>query len=504
MNQPPPSLLTRRTSGVLLHITSLPSPHGSGDFGAGARHFIDWLAAAGQSLWQILPLNPAGPGHSPYQSVSAFAGDPGLIDLQELVERGWLAWQPDLGFDRHRCDFARVTPYRMGCLRQAWNGFCAQADARNHEDLAHFGREHAHWLDDYALFMVLHEQHGAPWSQWPTDLASRDPSALAHTRELFAHDLGFWRFVQWRFWMQWQALRQRAHERGVHIAGDAPIFVAHHSADVWAHAHEFLLDDTHNPTVVAGVPPDYFSATGQRWGNPLYNWAAMARSGHRWWKDRLAHLFKLVDVVRLDHFRGFESHWEIPASEPTAVAGRWQTGPGMALFEALQAELGSLAVIAEDLGLITEAVTHLRDQCGYPGMRILHFALGSGPANPYLPHNFLKHTVAYTGTHDNNTTVGWWQQATASEKADALTYFGPAMETEPHWTMIRALSASVANTLVIPFQDVLGLDGEHRMNTPGHATGCWEWRFDWDQVDHSPATRLHAMAVVHGRLPPHH
>jgi len=500
MNLPPHPLLSRRTSGVLLHITSLPGPHGSGDFGAGARHFIDWLAAAGQSIWQILPLNPAGPGHSPYQSVSAFAGDPGLIDLQELVDRGWLPWLPHLGFDHHRCDFGRVTPYRMNCLRQAWEGFCTKAGPACAEGLAQFSTEHAHWLDDYALFMVLHDHHGAPWSQWPADLARRDPDALARVRELAAHEVGFWKFVQWRFWLQWQSLRHRAQERGIHIAGDAPIFVAHHSADVWAHAHEFLLDEAHNPTVVAGVPPDYFSVTGQRWGNPLYNWSAMAQTGYRWWKDRLAHLLMQVDVVRLDHFRGFEAHWEIPASEPTAVAGRWQPGPGMALFDALQAELGTMAIIAEDLGLITEAVTQLRDRCSYPGMRILHFAFGSGQANPYLPHNYTRHTVAYTGTHDNDTTVGWWQHASAAEKADALAYLGPGMATEPHWTMIRALSQSVANTLIIPFQDVLGLDGKHRMNTPGLATGCWAWRFDWGQVDHTPAERLLAMATAHGRL----
>ena len=494
-----PSLLNRRTSGVLLHITSLPGPHGSGDLGPGARHFVDWLAAAGQTLWQILPLSPAGPGNSPYQSVSAFAGSPLMVDLDDLVQQGWLPWMARKGFDEHRCDFARVAPYRMACLRKAWDGFSQRASDACRGELADFCAQHAHWLDDYALFMVLDERHGGPWSLWPEGLARRESAALDAVREQSAHALGFWRFVQWRFWVQWQRLRGYARERGIAIVGDAPIFVAHHSADVWAHAGEFLLDEQMEPYVVAGVPPDYFSPTGQRWGNPLYNWEAMAHRGYRWWKDRLAHLFQQVDVVRLDHFRGFEAHWEIPASEPTAVAGQWRTGPGRAFFEAIEAELGQLPIIAEDLGLITPEVTALRETCGYPGMRILQFAFGSGPANPYLPHNLERQCVAYTGTHDNETTVGWWASAMAGEKADARAYLGHCVDTEPHWALINALSMSVANTLVIPFQDVLGLDTRHRMNTPGLATGCWEWRFEWNLVNHEPAERLAAMTRAHGR-----
>ncbi|WP_310566894.1 4-alpha-glucanotransferase [Hydrogenophaga sp.] len=494
-----PSLLNRRTSGVLLHITSLPGPHGSGDLGPGARHFIDWLAAAGQSLWQILPLSPAGPGNSPYQSVSAFAGSPLMVDLDDLVQQGWLPWMARKGFDEHRCDFERVAPHRMACLRKAWDGFSERASDACRSELAAFCEQHAHWLDDYALFMVLDERHGGPWSLWPAALARREPAALDAARAQSAHALGFWRFVQWRFWVQWQRLRGYARERGIAIVGDAPIFVAHHSADVWAHADQFLLDDQMEPHVVAGVPPDYFSPTGQRWGNPLYNWEAMAHSGYRWWKDRLAHVFQQVDVVRLDHFRGFEAHWEIPATEPTAVAGQWRPGPGLAFFKAIEEELGQLPIIAEDLGLITPEVTALREACGYPGMRILQFAFGNGPANPYLPHNLEHRCVAYTGTHDNETTVGWWASAMAGEKADARAYLGRCVDTEPHWALINALSMSVANTLVVPFQDVLGLDTRHRMNTPGLATGCWEWRFEWAQVNHEPAERLAAMTRAHGR-----
>lgn len=503
MNHPHSDLLSRRTSGVLLHITSLPGPNGSGDFGPAARHFVDWLTSAGQSLWQILPLSPAGPGNSPYQSVSAFAGSPLMVDLDDLWHQGWLPWMARKGFEHSRCDFERVAPWRMARLRKAWDGFTQQATPVCREALADFSTEQAHWLDDYALFMVLDERYGGPWSLWPEPLARRDAAALDAVREQAMHALGFWRFVQWRFWVQWQALRAYARDRGVQVVGDAPIFVAHHSADVWAHAGEFLLDDFGQPLVVAGVPPDYFSTTGQRWGNPLYNWEAMAHRGYRWWKDRLIHLFQQVDVVRLDHFRGFEAHWEIPASEPTAEAGRWQPGPGRAFFKAIEHELGRLPIIAEDLGLITPEVRTLREACGFPGMRILQFAFGSGPTNPYLPHNMERHTVAYTGTHDNATTVDWWANATALEKTSARDYLGPCVDTEPNWTLIRSLSQSIANTLVVPFQDVLGLDAEHRMNTPGQATDCWEWRFDWAQVDHRPAERLAAMTRAHGRWPVH-
>ncbi|MDQ7743691.1 4-alpha-glucanotransferase [Hydrogenophaga pseudoflava] len=503
MNTTVHPLLARRTSGVLLHITSLPGPHGCGDLGPAARHFVDWLAAAGQSLWQVLPLSPAGPGNSPYQSVSAFAGNPLMVDLDDLVRQGWLPWTPRQGFDHHRCDFERVAPWRMACLRKAWNGFAERASDVCRAALADFCTEHAHWLDDYALFMVLDERYGGPWSRWPQPLARRDPAALDEVRAQSAHALGFWRFVQWRFWVQWQGLRDYARSQGVQMVGDAPIFVAHHSADVWAHADQFLLDERMEPHVVAGVPPDYFSPTGQRWGNPLYNWDAMAHHGYRWWKDRLAHQFRQVDIVRLDHFRGFEAHWEIPASEPTAVAGQWQPGPGLHFFDAITEDLGPLPIIAEDLGLITPEVTALREACGFPGMRILQFAFGSGPKNPYLPHNLERHAVAYTGTHDNETTVGWWASAPAGERHAALDYLGPCIATEPHWTLVRAASQSVVNTVVVPFQDVLGLDTRHRMNTPGMATGCWEWRFEWSQVNHEPAERLAAMTRAHGRWPEH-
>ena len=501
MNTPYPPLLTRRSSGVLLHITSLPGPHGSGDLGACARHFVDWLAAAGQTLWQILPHTPAGPGNSPYQSVSAFAGNPLMVDLDDLVQRGWLPWMPRQGFDHHHCDFERVTPYRMQALREAWRGFQAKAQEGDWQAFHAFCDTHRHWLHDHAVFMVLDQRLGGPWTTWPQPFAQRDPDALAAVQQESADELGFWRFVQWCFWMQWQALRVYGRQQGVHLVGDAPIFVSHHSADVWARPQEFLLDGHGQPTEVAGVPPDYFSATGQRWGNPLYNWSAMAHNRYQWWTDRMAHLFKLVDVVRLDHFRGFESYWAIPASEPTAVAGRWQPGPGKAFFDTLRDRLGELPIIAEDLGIITPQVTALREACGFPGMRILHFAFGGGPDNPYLPHNHVPDTIAYTGTHDNDTTRGWWQHARPSERTSVHAYLGPLVDAEPHWSLMRAASSSVARTAVFPFQDVLGLDATHRMNTPGVAEGCWEWRFDWQQVGHLPAERLRDMTQAHGRGP---
>ncbi len=492
-------LLSRRSSGVLLHLTSLPGRHGSGDLGTPARHFLDWLASAGQSLWQILPLTPPGAGHSPYQSPSAFAGSPWLVDLDDLVACGWLAPPADAGFDPHHCDFAQVIPYRLAALNAAWKGFVERATDAERAALAEFTRRQAAWLDDYALFMVLEVRHGPAWTQWPAPLARHDPSALRVVRDEAGFELGFWCFVQWRFHVQWQRLRHDAHARGIHIAGDAPIFVAHQSADVWAHTDQFLLDERGEPRVVAGVPPDYFSATGQRWGNPLYRWDAMAHDGYRWWKQRMAHLLSQVDLARLDHFRGFEAYWKIPASEPTAQGGQWCAGPGKAFFYALKEELGPLPIIAEDLGIITDAVTRLRHECAFPGMRVMQFAFGDTARNPYLPHNFEPCTVAYTGTHDNDTTVGWWAKASDVERQAARQYLGPMADQEINWAMIQSLSQSVAHTLVIPFQDVLGLDGRHRMNTPGQAEGCWAWRFTWADVGDAPARRLASMARAHGR-----
>lgn len=502
---PHSAIFSQRSSGVLLHISSLPGAHGSGDLGAEAYHFVDWLVAAGQRLWQILPLSPVGPGNSPYHSPATFAGNPLLVDLDDLTRCGWLPAQPDGGFESGRSDFERVAPYRMARLHEAWRGFQEKKTAAEWAEFEDYRARQAHWLEGYAFFMALEQRHGAPWTQWPPALARRQPEALAEVAVQLADELGFFSFVQWRFSLQWQRLRDHAQARGVLIVGDAPIFVAHHSADVWQNAELFWLDAQGEPTIVAGVPPDYFSSTGQRWGNPLYRWDVMAADGFAWWRARMTHLLAALDVVRLDHFRGFESYWEIPASEPTAVAGRWRAGPGQALFEALagadrrHGSAAALPIIAEDLGLITPAVTALRQGCGFPGMRVMQFAFGDTPANPYLPHNFDAQTVAYTGTHDNDTTLGWWQGASAAERDAARRYLGPQADAEIHWAMMQSLSQSVAHMVIFPLQDVLGLDSAHRMNTPGLARGCWQWRFEWRQVGPEPARRLADLTHAHGR-----
>ena len=497
-----PTVFDQRRSGVLLHPTSLPGPHGCGDLGPEAYHFVDWLVAAGQSLWQMLPLGPVGPGNSPYQSVSIFAGNPLLVDPAKLVQRGWLTSIPHFDFERNRTDYQRVVPARMALLRDAWQGFSQRADDDTRQELENFREQESGWLDDYALFMTLNQRYLTSWNRWPAEFAWREPAALKHLRYEAAGEVGFWCFVQWQFMQQWQSLRAYARQRGVSMVGDAPIFVAQHSADVWANAEQYLLDHGGEPTVVAGVPPDYFSATGQRWGNPVYDWPAMEADGYAWWKKRLAHLMNCFDAVRLDHFRGFEAYWEVPVEEEYAVNGKWIPGPGKPFFESLQSQLGPIALIAEDLGIITPAVTELREACGFPGMRVLQFAFGDTAANPYLPHNYAPRTVAYTGTHDNDTTVGWWQHLGADERAAARRYLGPEADDQIHWAMIRAVSQSVANTVVYPFQDVLGLDSAHRMNVPGCGEACWEWRFDWRQVNNAPAAELASITKAYGRSPP--
>jgi 4-alpha-glucanotransferase len=498
--------LDRRLSGVILHPTCLPGPHGSGDFGPEARHFVDWLATAGQTLWQLLPLTPIGPGNSPYASVSAFAGSPLLVALEPLVERGWLAAidAAELrGMRAERVDFERVVPWRMARLQRAHHGFEQHASVADRTAFADFCRAQAHWLDDYALFMALDDHHRAQqvwrWPDWEAGLARREPAALADARRRHAPALRFWQFVQWCFFGQWLAVKAYANTRGVRIVGDLPIFVAHHSADCWAHRDLFLLDSNGEPQVVAGVPPDYFSATGQRWGNPLYDWPAMQRTGFAWWIARVKHELLRADLVRVDHFRGFAGYWEIPADCPTAIDGRWVDAPGQALFEALRTALGTLPVIAEDLGVITPDVEALRDGFGLPGMKVLQFAFGGEGDHPYLPHTYTPNCCVYTGTHDNDTTLGWWSTATDRERRHAAAYLG-ADDGNVHWAMIRAAWTSVAQIAVCQMQDVLGLDGTQRMNTPGQLD-CWTWRLRWEQVGDAPARQLAALSAACGRAP---
>ncbi len=491
-----------RASGVLLHPTSLPGPHGSGDLGTAAYHFIDWLKSAGQTLWQTLPLDGIGPGNSPYMSSSAFAGNVLLIDLTELQQRGWLcaeALASPPQADPQRIDFATMVPWRMQRLALAAQAFAAGADTAHRADFSAFCQRQASWLDDYALFMAQCDTTGwADWPTWPDGLAKRTPQAMAAARLHHVDAIGFWKFCQWCFFRQWAALRSHAHAQGVKIIGDAPIFIAHQSAEVWARQDLFTLDASGWPTVVAGVPPDYFSATGQRWGNPLYRWQAHADEGYAWWIARLRRMLALVDIVRIDHFRGFADYWEIPAAAPTAMHGRWLPGPGMALFDAIHAALGPLPLIAEDLGELSQPVRDLLAATGFPGMAVLQFAFADDAANLFLPHNHMRHSVVYTGTHDNDTTVGWWAAATEHEHHHARAYLG----TDGHdiaWAMLRAGAASVADTVVHPMQDILVLPTDCRMNLPGSASGWWVWRFEWSQIHPWHGHRLADMTALFGR-----
>jgi len=495
--------LTDRRSGVLLHITSLPGTHGIGDFGPAARHFVDWLVSAGQRLWQLLPLTPIGPADSPYQSVSAFAGSPLMVALEPLAARGWLAPPvlPAQGFEAGRVDYARVVPWRMAQLRLAAAGFASHASAADHAAFAAWRAQQAHWLDDYALFMALQTGHDErPWWEWPAALRGREPAALAAARSAYSAQIDFWAFVQWCFDTQWAQIKCYANERDVAIMGDVPIFVAHNSVDCWARPDLYDLDADFQPRVVAGVPPDVFTELGQRWGNPLYRWDRMAQEDYAWWIARVQRAMAHADVFRIDHFRGFAGYWEIPAGNPTAVEGRWVAGPGRQLFDALRHALGALPIVAEDLGVITPDVVALRDDCGFPGMRILQFGFGGDATHEFLPHNYVPDTVAYTGTHDNETVHGWWVNATERERLFAGSYLA-ATPHDLHWAMIRALSNSVARTVIFPLQDVLALDGRHRMNLPGSTQDNWCWRFEWSMINAEPARVLGQITAASGRGP---
>ena len=488
-----------RTSGVLLHPTSLPGPLGSGDFGPAAYHFVDWLVAAGQKLWQILPLGSIGPGNSPYMSTSAFAGNPLFIDLQNLADHGWLEpAELNAHFPSDRVDYGAVIPFRMERLHKASQRFFASGGV-NDEAFHEFRTKHSSWLNDYALFMALSQRDNRiEWSEWEPDIANRKPAALKAARQRYQEEVRFWEFVQWNFFRQWSALKTYANEQGIKIIGDIPIFIAYHSADVWAHQHLFYLDENLHPAVVAGVPPDFFSATGQLWGNPLYRWERHEQGDYAWWIERIRAVTQLTDIVRIDHFRGFAGYWEIAANEKTAINGRWLPGPKEKLFRAIKNSLGRLPIIAEDLGVITEDVIELRDHFELPGMRILQFAFAGDTSNHFLPHNYQHNTVVYTGTHDNDTTRGWFQSATDHERVFAQKYLKTDGK-EIQWDLIHAASESVADMAIYPLQDILGLGTEARMNLPGKAEGYWEWRFQWQQVEDWQTQRLREISAVHGR-----
>lgn len=506
--------LHQRASGVLLHPTSLAGRFGSGDLGASARAFAAFLRDAGQRWWQMLPVGPVGYGNSPYSAHSAFAGSPLLIDLEELVALG-LITAGDLAAPRlpaGQVDYFAAGTFREQVLRQAFARL--QPRSRLAHELHDFTQREAAWLEDYALFTAIKRAHGLQqWTRWPAPLRDRVPRALTAARQIHADELAYERFCQFLFARQWSALREHCRSLGVALLGDLPIFVAHDSADVWANRDLFLLDRTGEPTHIAGVPPDYFSKTGQRWGNPLYRWKAMAKDGFGWWTARMAQMLARFDAVRLDHFIGFVRFWQIPASEPTAMNGTWMKGPGAAFFEALQRALGPLPLVAEDLGAVTPEVTALRERFGFPGLRILQFAFGTDPQAPtFKPHNYPRQTVVYTGTHDNDTVAGWFHDRggkgtprspaqTAKERRAALAYLGGGEDEPVHWQFIREVQKSVADLAIMPMQDVLGLGSEARMNRPGLAEGNWAWRMAPGALSATTARKLAALARTYDRHP---
>jgi 4-alpha-glucanotransferase len=504
-----------RASGVLLHPTSLPGAYGIGEIGPEAYRFADFLQATGQHLWQILPLGPTSYGDSPYQSPSTFAGNPLWISFDLLVKDKLLSRAQLKGFPQFpadKVDFGPVIVARMAMLRKVCSGFAAKASADMQREFDEFCARNASWLDDYALFSALKDAHGGvPWTQWGPEFAQREPAALEAARAKFAGEIRDIKIIQYLFEHQWKRLRAYCAERRIKFIGDIPIFVAHDSADVWAHPGLFFLKPDGQPSVVAGVPPDYFSATGQLWGNPLYNWEAHKAQNYDWWVARLHRILELVDIVRIDHFRGFEAYWEIPGGETTAINGQWVKGPDQHLFDGLRARMGELPIIAEDLGVITPPVEALRDTNGFPGMRILQFAFGNDDrADEFKPDSYPAHCCVYTGTHDNDTTVGWFNsqagagstrsaEEIAAERRMILDYLRTDGH-EIHWDLINLGARSNANTFVVPLQDLLGLGSAARMNTPGVAGGNWQWRFAWSQLADDIRARFEFVTRSTGRM----
>lgn len=488
-----------RSCGVLLHPTSLPGAEGCGTLGESARHFIDLLAGMGMSWWQVLPLNPPSCGNSPYSAFSACAGNPLLIDLDTLMHEGDLpSHNIGKGSASDRIDFGSLIPAKQTLLHRAAEAFFAGGRSERMEDFWHFC-DTTPWLHDYALFMSLKQRYkGKSWHQWPASVALPSTAVYEKASVELGPEIGVQKYLQWQFFRQWGRLRSYAAAQGVSVIGDIPIFVAFDSVDVWRNRELFLLDEHGRPTVVAGVPPDYFSATGQLWGNPLYDWNALERRGYDWWISRFRCMFSQFDSIRVDHFRGFEAAWHVPAGHKNAVKGAWVPGPGRRLFDAVFAALGHLPIIAEDLGVITPEVESLRDQYAFPGMRILQFAFGSGPGNAYLPHNHIRNCVVYTGTHDNDTTAGWYRGLDSRERRAVDDYLGREGK-EPARDLVRAALMSVADTVILPFQDLLSLPSSARMNVPGRADGNWEWRFEWGMADRGLKEDTRCLLELYGR-----
>ena len=500
-------MTTVRSAGILLHPTSLPGRFGIGDLGAGASAFLTWAEAAGQSIWQVLPLGPTTAFNSPYGSPSAFAGNPLLIAVGDLLEDGFLpasALKSPPAFPNGTVDFAAVVPWKEALLRRSWQHFRRHAPPLVRDEQDAFARDPAQacWLADWALFSALKERHGGrEWQRWDPELRARRREALEKAAVELEEEIAYHRYLQFLFFRQWDRVRAEARRRGVRLLGDIPIYVALDSADVWSNQHLFTLDDSGHPTAVAGVPPDYFSATGQLWGNPLYRWDRVEAEGFAWWVERLRMAFRLADLVRVDHFRGFAGYWEVAAGERTAVNGRWSTGPGTRLFAALRDALGELPIVAEDLGVITPDVVDLRVTCGFPGMKVMQFGFGEVDSE-HLPHRWEPRMVAYTGTHDNDTCRGWFDKAPVLERRRALAYLGGDAGSL-HWEMLRALYVSPAEMAIAPLQDVLGLGSEARMNYPGRADGNWAWRASRESFTPELAGRLRELAELTGRTAGH-
>ncbi len=494
-----------RSAGILLHPTSLPSRHGIGDIGPVAHDYVRWLSEAGSAWWQILPLCPPGPGFSPYSAISTFAGSPWLLSPDALVEddllrAGDVDSPPD--FSMGQLEIQKALSWKNTLLHLSWERFQRASDRRLTEAFETFKETDSWWLEDFSLFAALKDHHHQKsWLEWSRPLAHREPEALAGAEKVLENEIAFHAFCQFLFFRQWSKLKTVAEDFGVSILGDVPIFVALDSVDVWAHPELFLLDENKRPTVVAGVPPDYFSETGQLWGNPLYDWERHAREEYSWWIARTLHTLDQVDAVRLDHFRGFAAYWEVQASETTAVAGRWVPGPGRALFEALRKAIGGLPFVAEDLGEITPDVEELRRDLGLPGMAILQFAFSPEPRSTFIPYRLQRDMVVYTGTHDNNTTVGWYSQDATEGERDLLRRYTASDGSDINWQMIRLAMASVADVAIIPHQDLVGLGGESRMNTPGVAGGNWAFRLTHPMLDPSIAARFKNLAETFGRSP---
>ncbi|MFN6559504.1 MAG: 4-alpha-glucanotransferase [Nostoc sp. ChiSLP01] len=503
-------MLFPRSSGILLHPTSFPSQFGIGDFGSEAYRFVDFLVESKQQLWEILPLGPTGDTNSPYASYSAIAGNPLLISPELLQKKGLLTednFTKLPKFSTERVDFSQVIQTKIPILQKACTNFKTSATPSQQQEFQEFCQSQAYWLDDYALFMALKDAHnGASWNTWEMAIAQRKPEAVEQWQQQLADEVFYHKYLQFEFFSQWSQLKRYANERGIQILGDIAIYVAHDSADVWANPGNFCLDEsTGEAALMAGTPPDYFSATGQLWGNPVYNWVRLQQENFKWWVQRFQAMLNYVDLIRIDHFRGFQAYWAVKQGETTAINGRWIEAPGEAFFEVLKHKLGKLPIIAEDLGEITPQVYALRDRFEFPGMKILQFAFGeaSQAEKRFLPFNYQPNCIVYTGTHDNDTTVGWFNQLLATEREQVLRYLGCNSEFGNHWDLIRLALSSVANQAIIPLQDVLGLDTEARMNFPGKTVGSWGWRYQSTALTPEIGDRLRAMTETYGRATDH-